>query len=58
MNLNKYFSKYQIFYITNYTKDITNYTKDNIKLILINYDIINWDNWKLDEINWFDILFN
>jgi|LauGreDrversion4_2_1035121.scaffolds.fasta_scaffold00460_24 hypothetical protein len=58
LNLNKYFSKYQIFYITNYTKGITNYTKDNIKLILINYDIINWDNWKLDEINWFDILFN
>lgn len=62
-NLKKYFTNFKIIYITNkYSIDsnlqskLSNY--QSIKLITIDYNIINWEDWKLTQINWFDIFFN
>ena len=31
---------------------------DLIKIITIDYNIINWEDWKLTSIDWFDLFFN
>jgi hypothetical protein len=31
---------------------------NSIKIITIDYNIINWEDWKLNSINWFDLFFN
>lgn len=62
-NLKKYFTNFKIIYITNkqsinsdLKSQLTNY--QSIKLITIDYNIINWEDWKLTDINWFDLFFN
>lgn len=60
-NLRKYFTNFKIIYITNKNNTMNNIYLDNynsIKIINIDYNIINWDNWKLSEINWFNLFFN
>jgi hypothetical protein len=60
IHLKKYFNNFIIIYITNINKfdnnDLT--VKNNIYYIYIDYNIINWQDWHLSSINWFNILFD
>lgn len=60
-NLQKYFTNFKIIYITNKNDKLNELYLDNnnsIKIITIDYNIINWEDWKLTEIDWFDLFFN
>lgn len=62
-NLKNYFTNFKIIYITNkqsINSDLESELINNqsIKLITIDYNIINWNDWKLTDINWFDLFFN
>jgi hypothetical protein len=66
-NLQKFFTKFKIIYITNSNNISNKLELDNltanvncnsIKIITIDYNIINWEDWKLTSINWFDLFFN
>lgn len=61
-NLQKYFTNFKIFYITDIHSIINKYNSklfnlETIKVISIDYNMINWDNWHLSDIDWFDLLF-
>lgn len=65
LNLKKYFNNFIIIYITNINNKTTINEKYNldlehnkINIISVNYNIINWEDWKLSSINWFNILFD
>lgn len=57
-NLKNYFYIFKIIYITKDSNSNLNFNNNSIKIITIDYNIINWEDWKLSEINWFDIFFN
>jgi len=57
--LKQYFTKFIIIYITDKNQNI-NYLDFNnkiIKIITIDYNIIDWKEWSYSNINWFDIFF-
>lgn len=53
--LKKYISNFKIIYITNQTCSFNN---SNIIIINIDNNLIDWNDWKLDNINWYNIIFN
>lgn len=60
-NLKKKFTNFIILYITNKEKETYLYNYPNqklIKIITIDYNIIDWKDWTLSSINWFDLLFS
>jgi hypothetical protein len=64
-NLQQFFTNFKIIYITNSNNISNKLELDNltvncnsIKIITIDYNIINWEDWKLNSINWFDLFFN
>jgi hypothetical protein len=61
-NLKEYFTNFVLIYITDQNQNITqldqlNFDKKIIKIITIDYNIIDWKDWKYSNINWFDIFF-
>lgn len=61
-NLKEYFTHFVLIYITDHNQNITkidqlNFDKKIIKIITIDYNIIDWKDWKYSNINWFDIFF-
>ncbi len=60
-NLKLYFNNFIIICITNNsnltTLDCNIIQNIKIYIITIDYNIIDWKNWKLSSINWFDIFF-
>lgn len=61
-NLNKYFYKFKIIYITNNTINNINIYKtinrNNLIIKFIDYNIINWADWTLSSVDWYKILYN
>jgi hypothetical protein len=60
-NLKTKFTNFIILYITNKENNTYLYNHPNqnsIKIITIDYNIIDWKDWTLSSINWFDLLFS
>lgn len=60
INLNKYFNNFIIIYITNNgnSADLIDDQNNKIHTINIDYNIIDWQDWTLSSIDWFNILFD
>lgn len=59
-NLKHYFTNFVLIYITDKNQNInkSEFDKNIIKIITIDYNIIDWKDWSYSNINWFDILFS
>ncbi len=56
LNLKQIFTKFKIIYITNLHQYINFIISDCIKVVTIDYNIIDWSDWTLSSIDWISII--